>query len=53
LQALTGHVSTEDFEVLPARGGQCRGDRTWESTTSMTCGRATRSSTRPSRRRTG
>jgi hypothetical protein len=27
LQALPGHVSTEDFEVLPARGVQCRGDR--------------------------
>ena len=27
LQALTGHVGTEDFEVFPARGVQCRGDR--------------------------
>ena len=26
-QALTGHVGTEDFEVLPARSVQCRGDR--------------------------
>src|ERR1700749_2106686 len=27
LQALTGHGSTEEFEVLAARGVQCRGDR--------------------------
>ena len=27
LQALTGHVGTEDFEVLPACGVQCLGDR--------------------------
>ena len=27
LQALTGHVSAEDFEVLAARSVQCRGDR--------------------------
>ena len=26
-QALTGHVSTEDFEVPPARSVQCRSDR--------------------------
>ena len=26
-QALTGHVSTDDFEVLAACGVQCRGDR--------------------------
>src|SRR5206468_4103972 len=26
-QALTGHISTEDFEVLAARSVQCRGDR--------------------------
>ena len=25
-QALTGHVGAEDFEVLAARGAQCRGD---------------------------
>jgi hypothetical protein len=27
LQALAGHVSAEDFEVLPSRGVQRRGDR--------------------------
>jgi hypothetical protein len=27
LKALAGHVSAEDFEVLPARSVQCRGDR--------------------------
>jgi hypothetical protein len=26
-QALTGHLSAEDFEVLPAHGVQYRGDR--------------------------
>src|SRR5216683_8184717 len=26
-QALAGHVSTENFEVPPARSGQCRGGR--------------------------